>query len=148
MRRFYAMKTWKALLLLVVLETLCVGLGMGVPVFAILLGFPVGWWLGRRATLERATSAMSLRDVLVRALVPSAITLAYMVVIWGPQLLRLRDPAFDVATWGIPLWLYTPMASFVGWMALMVVVSPVLQLLTTVFGAYVAMMGDSAESAS
>ena len=138
-------KTWQALLLLAVLEVLCVGAGMGVPIFAILLGFPVGWWLARRTTAASAggapTSPESMRTVFVSALVPSIMTFAFMVAIWLPQLTLLWRRDFDVANWGIPLWLYTPMASFIGWMVLMVVVSPALQLLAAVFGAYVALMG-------
>jgi hypothetical protein len=145
-RRFYALRRWQALVLLALLEIFCVGAGMGVPAFVILLGFPVGWWLGRRATLDQPTSAMGLRDVLRAALVPSAATLVLMAAIWLPQLRMLADPAFDAAQWGIPLWLYTPMASFVGWMVLMVVVSPVLQLLATVFGAAIAMSRPVSEA--
>jgi len=141
------MKTWQTLLLLAGLEALCVGAGMGVPIFAILLGFPVGWWLARRAmTVAPAgapTSPEALRTVFVSALVPCMMTLAFMVAIWLPQLTLLWKPGFDVANWGIPLWLYTPMASFIGWMVLMVVVSPALQLLAAVFGAYVVLMGGS-----
>jgi hypothetical protein len=38
---------------------------------------------------------------------------------------------------GIPMILYDPRASFIGWMVLMIIISPVLQILTTVFSSTV-----------
>jgi catechol 2,3-dioxygenase-like lactoylglutathione lyase family enzyme len=46
---------------------------------------------------------------------------------------------------GLPLILYDPLASFIGWLALMIVVSPALQFVVTIFGAWVAVtvrLGD------
>ena len=140
MDRVYRMKTWKAIVLLAAAETLCVGAGMGVPVFVILFGVPVGWWIGRRNSLDAELQPSTLRRALWGALVPASMTLGFMAVIWLPQIRLLGDPSFDAAEWGIPMWLYTPTASFWGWMALMVVVSPALQLLTAVFGAFLALM--------
>ena len=37
--------------------------------------------------------------------------------------------------------LYEPLASFIGWQVLMVLISPFLQLLTTLFGSYLAILG-------
>jgi len=140
MTRFYSMRTWQALLLLGVLETLCIGVGMGVPVFAILLGFPVGWWLARRHAPDGRVTRAVLRRVWTGALVPASMTLAFMLVIWAPKFSLLSEPGFDAAEWGIPLVLYTSRASFFGWMGLMIVVSPSLQLLATVFGAYATLL--------
>jgi hypothetical protein len=52
------------------------------------------------------------------------------------------DPSVDIANFGMPLILFEPRASFLGWLVLMVVVSPVLQFLVTVFGAHVALLRD------
>ena len=38
----------KAFLIYIIIDVLCVGLGMGVPFFSIILGFPVGWYLAKR----------------------------------------------------------------------------------------------------
>jgi hypothetical protein len=43
------------------------------------------------------------------------------------------DPQADIAHFGIPFLLYEPRASLVGWLFLMIVISPFLQMLTTVF---------------
>ncbi len=60
-----------------------------------------------------------------------------LAAIWGPTARMLFDPAADLASFGIPQILYEPRASFIGWLVLMIVISPFLQLLTTLFGAHV-----------
>jgi hypothetical protein len=37
--------------------------------------------------------------------------------------------------------LYEPRASFIGWLVLMILISPVLQMLTTLFGSYLTLLG-------
>ncbi|OGJ72673.1 hypothetical protein A2454_02600 [Candidatus Peribacteria bacterium RIFOXYC2_FULL_55_14] len=44
---------------------------------------------------------------------------------------------------GHPFILYDPEASFIGWLVLMIILSPFLQLLTTIFAAYVTLMYES-----
>jgi hypothetical protein len=121
-------------------DTICVGAGMGVPIFCILLGFPVGYAIAR----SLAARDLPIRDLLAKILRCAALTSAFtfllMVVLWGPVAIRLADPAFDVANFGIPLILYDPLASFVGWLGLMIIVSPFLQVLTTLFGAHLTLL--------
>ncbi len=52
----------------------------------------------------------------------------------------LSDPAADLANFGIPPILYEPRASFIGWLVLMIAISPVLQLLTTLLGSHLALI--------
>lgn len=118
------------------LDVVMVGGGMGVPIFAILAGFPMGWHSARlRARDGELAPALagSLRD----GTLVSGLTLLMMAAIWGSQLRLVFQPGFDAAEWGIPLVLYTSTASFWGWMALMIVVSPLLQLLAFSFGSLV-----------
>jgi hypothetical protein len=49
----------------------------------------------------------------------------------------LSDPAADIAHFGIPLILYEPVASFIGWIVLMVLISPFLQALAAAFSSSV-----------
>jgi len=42
---------------------------------------------------------------------------------------------FDAVQFGIPMILYEPKVSFIGWLALMIVISPVLQWLMMLAGA-------------
>jgi len=62
-----------------------------------------------------------------------------MVIIWVPISTMLINPTADFAHFGIPMILYDPKLSFIGWIILMVFISPFLQLLTTVFAAQVTM---------
>ena len=128
------------LIIFVALDTICVGMGMGVPIFCILLGFPVGWFIVEYITISTTSLPQVYRRVLVYALLTSAVTLLMMVVIWGPAVSILFDSNKDIANFGIPMILYEPLASFVGWMVLMILISPFLQLLTTIFGSYLALM--------
>jgi hypothetical protein len=48
----------------------------------------------------------------------------------------LLDSATDYENLGIPMILYEPKISFIGWLVLMIAISPFLQLLTTVFTSY------------
>src|SRR5512138_1578403 len=90
------------LFLFVVLDLLAIGAGMGVPVFAILFGFLVGWF----APSVLAGSAAGMRQLLGRclltALLTSAFTFLLMLLIWGPATRMLFDPAADLANFGIP----------------------------------------------
>jgi hypothetical protein len=116
------------------IDVFAIGLGMGVPIFAILLGFPVGWWLGRRLG-GAPLSAAHARGLLLAAAALSGASFVVLVVLWGPQLPLAFDPATDAASYGIPLILYTSRASLIGWFALMLVISPALQFTATITGA-------------
>jgi hypothetical protein len=63
-----------------------------------------------------------------------------MAALWGPTAKLLFDPQADLVNFGIPLILYDPRASFVGWLVLMIAISPFLQLLTTLFGAHLTLL--------
>jgi hypothetical protein len=124
----------------VFLDVLCVGMGMGVPIFCIGLGFPVGWYIAARAA--RLTSNLSevLKRTVVQATVTSAVTLAMMALIWGAVAPMLFDPAADFVNFGIPMILYDPKVSFVGWLVVMIFISPFLQLLTTTFSSHLTLL--------
>lgn len=120
-----------------VLDVLFAGMGMGVPFFCILLGFPVGWYLAKRLTLGRENLSNILNEILKYALYTSLFTFILMLVIWGPVSTMLLDPAADFVNFGIPLILYDPKISFIGWILLMIFISPFLQLLCTIFASNV-----------
>ena len=130
----------KALIIYVIADLFCIGLGMGVPFFCILLGFPVGWYLTKRIY----TPYLDIKDLLSRifkyALISSSFTLLFMMIIWGTIIPRLWDPSADLANFGIPLILYDPKMSFIGWLILMIFISPFLQLMTTIFTAFTTLM--------
>lgn len=125
----------------VLLDIICIGIGMGVPIFCILFGFIVGWFTAKYVTTTLTPVPQVFRRVLWYATLTASVTLLGMAVIWGPTLSFLFDPARDLANTGVPLILYEPLPSFIGWLVLMIVISPFLQLLTTLFGAYLALLG-------
>jgi hypothetical protein len=119
---------------------ICTGMGMGVPFFCILLGFPVGWYIARRVYNPSHAVKTMLKRVLMWAALTSGITLVIMAILWGASTSLLFEPGFDIANFGMPIILYEPMASFIGWMVLMIVISPFLQFLMTLFGAQVTLL--------
>ena len=124
----------RRIVLFLLLELLSIAMGMGVPFFTILFGFIVGLYIPRIIPPALELSSQYLGSLLRAALVTSAITVVIMAGIWLPTLKWLFDPTLDISNFGIPMILYTPRVSFVGWIILMVLISPFLQFLMTLFG--------------
>ncbi|AUB58245.1 MULTISPECIES: hypothetical protein [Methanobacterium] len=133
MNKVLKMNKKKIFIIYIVLDMFYVGIGMGVPVFCILFGFPVGWYLSERLTLPEKNLNNIFNQILKCAFYTSLFTFILMLVIWVPVSATLFDPAADFANFGIPMILYDPKISFIGWIILMIFISPFLQLLTTVF---------------
>ena len=136
MQRIFSLRIRWALALFAFGDIVCIGLGMGVPFFCILFGLPVGWYLARRIAMRPFDTRRMLSKVLLGAALTSAFTFVGIALLWGRCVVMLFDPAADLANFGIPLILYEPVASFVGWIVLMIVISPFLQFLMTLFGAH------------
>lgn len=119
------------------LDVFAIGFGMGVPIFAVLLGFPVGWWLARRYA-PSGPDPRAARAALTWAALLAGASFAVLLLVWGPHLPKAFDPAFDAAEWGIPLILYTSQASIIGWFVLMLVIGPMLQAMAVLTGAMAA----------
>jgi hypothetical protein len=120
----------------IVLDILFTGLGMGVPLFAILFGFSVGWFGAVRALCFLKDTRLAMKRVLRYGLLCSVVTLVVQAAIWGWLVPKLFDPVIDHNNMGLPLLLYEPKASLAGWLVLMVLVSPFLQFAMIVLGAY------------
>ncbi len=129
------------LVLYVIGDIVCIGMGMGVPFFCILFGFIVGWLVVKYVTTRDVEVAQVLGKTLKAALITTAFTFLAMLALWAPFASYLFDPAKDLANSGIPMILFEARASFIGWIVLMILISPFLQLLTTLFGAYLALLG-------
>ncbi len=141
MKKLLAARPRTALGIYVLLDIFCVGMGMGVPFFCILLGLPVGWYIVKRLTAEQAGMRDVFQKVLLYAAIAAAVTFLGMILIWGPlSVVSLSNPATDFVETGVPMILYEPKASFIGWIVLMIVISPALQLLTTLFGSHLALL--------
>lgn len=121
----------------ILIDLICVGAGMGVPVFCILLGFPLGWYIARRLFISEGHSPLTNYRILKLSLLAASFTFLVMLAIWGRPILFLFDPSYDYQNFGHPFILYDPKISFIGWLVLMIIISPCLQLLTTVFAAFI-----------
>jgi len=125
-----------AWVIFIVLDILSTGLGMGVPFFNIIFGLPVGWYLSRRYKVETQTPAVFLSSVTRAAVLTSAITAGLMLLIWSRMIPMLIGTDTELANFGIPMFLFEPRASFIGWIVLMILISPFLQFIMTLFGSW------------
>jgi hypothetical protein len=140
MRRLFTLRIGWAFAVFALLDLICVGLGMGVPIFCILFGLPVGSYIARRAMTRPGQVREVLSRVLAGAVLASAFTFVVMGLLWGRCVAMLFDPLADLANFGIPFILYEPRASFIGWVVLMIVISPFLQLLMALFGSHLTLL--------
>lgn len=136
----FRLSTKAAFAIFVIVDLVCVGLGMGVPLACILFGFFVGWYIAKRAIMSTANVKDILWKALVQAIATSVFTFVVMGVIWGSTIPMLFDPSADFQNFGHPFILYDPKISFIGWLVLMILISPFLQLLTTIFGSYLTLL--------
>jgi len=135
-----------AFLIFVLIDLICIGMGMGVPIFCVLFGFLVGWYISRRITLSREGDlAGNLRKILRYAILTSLFTFVMMCILWGRTVKLLFKPDTDFVNFGTPLILYDPKLSFIGWLVLMIFISPFLQLLTTIFTSHLTLLKWSRE---
>lgn len=140
MGKIFEIPATRVLLIYAFLDLMFVGFGMGVPIFCIFFGLPVGWYIARRMLARSMQLQKLLSQLLLFAALTSAFTLLMMAILWGPALGMLFDPEADLANFGIPMILYEPLPSFIGWLILMIIISPVLQFLVTSFAAQLTLL--------
>ena len=109
---------------------------MGVPIFCILLGFPSGWYIARRATASTEELYQKYCKIFKFSLLAAIFTFIIMVIVWAVLLINI-DSSSDIQNFGHPYILYDPITSFIGWLILMIIISPFLQLLTAIFAALI-----------
>jgi len=132
-------------ILYIIIDVICVGAGMGVPLFCILFGFPLGWYIAKRISMSTEHSHLIYYKILKLSLLASAFTFLQMIVIWGRTIPMLFSPRSDFQNFGHPFILYDPKISFIGWLILMIFLSPFLQLLTTVFASFITLAKNGVE---
>jgi len=120
---------------LIFLDLLFAGIGMGVPILNIFLGVLVGWVIVKKSN-QAAQSGSLYRWIFSQALLTTGPMFLILAVIWGSTVVLLFDPTTDFANFGHPFILFDPRLSFIGWLVLMIFISPVLRLLTTVFASF------------
>ena len=102
----------------------------------------MGWYLSERLTLPEKNLNNIFNQILKCAFYTSLFTFILMLVIWVPVSATLFDPAADFANFGIPMILYDPKISFIGWIILMIFISPFLTVTYTVFWLKYGFCGD------
>ncbi len=133
------MRLRTAVLIYMACDLMFIILGMGVPILCIMLGFFVGWFVVIRLWEEHGYADLQrlMHRTLKYSILSVLVTFAVMLLIWGRMFVLLFHASTDYVNIGIPLILYDPKSSFVGWLILMIFISPGLQLLMTIFAAYV-----------
>lgn len=116
-----------------------IGAGMGVPVFAVLYGLPVGWWLGTRLATGPDVQA-ALRSLVLSGAGLAGASLLVLTFVWGPHVHLAFDPQVDAVAFGIPLILYGSQASMAAWFVLMLVIAPLGQFALVVTAGVLAML--------
>ena len=127
----------KKFILFCIIDIVSVGLGMGIPIVPIILGGVIGWFIPKIIMKENEELPQLVKRSLYSSIIASIVTMIIMITIWGPIAMMLFDKNADIENFGIPLILFEPTASFIGWIILMIIISPILQMLTTLFGSVV-----------
>ena len=148
MKKLIKLDTKFAVILYMVIDIICVGAGMGVPIFCILLGFPLGWYIVERISIATKHSHLMYYKIFKLSLLASGFTFLLMIIIWGRTILMLFNPKSDFQNFGHPFILYDPKISFVGWSILMIFISPFLQLLAIIFASFITLMKCGVKNSS
>ena len=146
MNKLFTIRFWILILISVIIFTVLSGIGMGVPILNILFGFVVGWYSARRAQALYEDRKKVLSKILIYSLFCAGITLIIMLAIWGTTFPMLFDPAADFLNFGHPMILFDPRISFIGWLVLMIIISPLLQLMASIFSAFITLMAARSET--
>ncbi len=81
MGRLFSLKPGWAFGIFVFLDVLCVAMGMGVPIFCIVFGFLVGWYIAKMVTAITEPMQDFLGKILLYAVLTSAVTFVLMALI-------------------------------------------------------------------
>jgi hypothetical protein len=138
--KIFRLKPLGIFLIFVALDIICMGMGMGVPFFNILFGFLVGWYLVKWISIGTSEVKDILKQILIYSCIAAGVTFLGMLLIWGWSIKLLFGPDADIANFGIPQILFKPRASLIGWLVLMIVISPFLQLLTIVLASHLTLL--------
>ncbi len=138
--KFFKLNVFIIIIVFIALDIIFTGIGMGVPVLNILFGFFIGWYAAVRALNLYPERTSIMKRTLIYNSFCAGFTFLIMAAIWGRVSILLLNESTDYANFGHPMILYEPKISFIGWLALMIVISPVLQLLTSVFSSYLTLV--------
>jgi len=130
----------KVVIIYILIDIICAGAGMGVPIFCILLGFPLGWYISNRVAASTEHHYQKYQKIYRFSFLAAIFTFLIMLIVWTSAILININSSSDIQNFGHPYILYDPETSFIGWLILMIIISPFLQLLTTIFAAFLALI--------
>jgi hypothetical protein len=142
MKKLIELKIKNAVILYIIIDIISMGMGMGVPFFCILLGFPLGWYITQRVSVTTEQLYHKYFKIFKLSLFAAIFTIIVMIIVWGSAILINIHSSSDIQNFGHPNILYDTKTSFIGWLILMIIISPFLQLLTTIFGAFITLIID------
>jgi hypothetical protein len=134
------LNTKTGVILYILIDIICMGMGMGVPIFCILSGFLSGWYITQRVSVSTEPLYQKYYQIFKYSLMTVIFTFILMLVVWGRTIPMIFNPSSDFQNFGHPFILYDPKMSFIGWSILMILISPFLQLLTTIFAAFITLI--------
>jgi uncharacterized protein YacL len=137
MEKLIKLNTKVVIILYILIDIICVGTGMGVPIFCILLGFPLGWYITKRVSASTELYHQKYYNIFKFSLYAAIFTFIVMLIVWVSAIMVHIHSASDIQNFGHPNILYDPKTSFIGWLILMIIISPFLQLLTAIFAAFI-----------
>ena len=140
MKKLIKLNTKVVIILYILIDLICAGAGMGVPIFCILSGFPLGWYITKRVTASTEPFYQKYYKIFKFSLFATIFTFIVMLIVWGSAILIHINSSSDIQNFGHPYILYDPKTSLIGWLILMIIISPFLQLLTTIFSAFITLM--------
>ncbi|MFC2159942.1 hypothetical protein ACFLQS_04420 [Actinomycetota bacterium] len=146
MKKIYSLRHWLLIIISVLILIILSGIGMGVPILNILFGFLVGWYSTRRVQILYSDHKKVLLKIFIYSLFCAGITFIIMLAIWGSTIPMLFGSTADLANFGHPMILFDPRASFIGWLILMIIISPILQLMASIFSAFITLMRSREEA--
>ena len=139
MNKLLTLRLWILLIIYIAICIILAGIGMGVPILNILSGFFIGWFSVLRVEKLYGDMRQKMSLIMIYNTVCAAITMGVMLAIWARTIPMVFAPLAELENFGHPMILFDPRLSFIGWLILMIIISPFLQLLTSVFSAFLAL---------
>ena len=146
MKKLLRLNIKAVVILYLLIDTICMGAGMGVPIFCIISGFPLGWYIAQRASVSTEQLYQKYYKIFRYSLLASVFTFILMLVVWGSAILIHIHSSSDIQNFGHPYILYDPKTSLIGWLILMIIISPFLQLMVTIFASFITLVRSEKNS--
>ena len=96
MKKLLSLNIKTVVILYILIDIICMGMGMGVPIFCILLGFPLGWYITQRVSVSIEQLRQKYYEIFRFSLLAAIFTFILMLVVWGWTIPKF----FEQSLWG------------------------------------------------